>query len=387
MNSIDTDFLVVGGGIAGPAVAAALARHQYQVILLEKSADPIDTARGDHLQPFTLEILKTWGVYDELIKLGAEKRMGSIWLDQQDNPILDSPVKDLDIPFPYFLYLNHEKIGEGLLSVAARNPHFKMIRPIKNWWRNPDDNTIKVVATDGTEFVVNPKVIVGADGRNSRVRKTWSVDYTSHAYRCPIAVMFGSTGMKNDGNNLKVYLGKDTIVPVIPRTGGGCKVGVAIEKEMVREWRNASSDELSQRVKSLVPCLDLEDLVFADVYPPIHLTASQWVTENVILVGDACHAMHPARSQGMNITIRCVEALVSLLCDEDPNLENIPDILKTYEKMQRPSIDAMLEENHKKGLEFENLEASAITELRHGLGQVQSNPKALLAYSLSAAGY
>lgn len=81
MNTpLQTDVLIIGGGIAGPAVAAALRGRGLKTLLIERSAEPADTARGDHLQPRVCEVLDKWGVLPELFKAGAEKRLGSKWL-------------------------------------------------------------------------------------------------------------------------------------------------------------------------------------------------------------------------------------------------------------------------------------------------------------------
>ncbi|MEM7283112.1 MAG: NAD(P)/FAD-dependent oxidoreductase [Pseudomonadota bacterium] len=384
-NSVETDFLIVGGGIAGPAMAAALARYDYRVVLLEKSPDPIDTARGDHLQPFTIEILQRWGVYEHLLSLGAEKRRGAVWLDAQGNELLNSSMSELDIPFPYFLFLNHEKISQCLLEVAERNQNFSFVRPIRNWWRE-DDNKIRVVDGQGQEQFITAKVVVGADGRNSRVRKVWGIEYDAHAYEKPIAVMFGKHHEENTQRNLKIYLGQ-SIVPVIPRTGGGCKVGVPISKEAISEWKSSDANELNRRLVELVPCLKLSDLEFADVYPPVYLNAKQWTKDNAVLIGDACHAMHPARSQGMNITIRCVDGLVALIQDNDPGLGDVSETLAAYDAKYRPPVRQMLEENHKKGLEFENLDGDALAGFARSLAGIQQNDAARLAYGKDAAGY
>ena len=73
----DFDVAIIGGGIAGPAMACALAPTGWRVLLVERSAEPIDTARGDHLQPHTCEWLDEWGVLDSMWELGAEKRLGA----------------------------------------------------------------------------------------------------------------------------------------------------------------------------------------------------------------------------------------------------------------------------------------------------------------------
>ena len=57
MADINTEVLIIGGGVAGSAAACALSKKGYEVLLLEKSEKPQDTARGDRLQPAVCEIL------------------------------------------------------------------------------------------------------------------------------------------------------------------------------------------------------------------------------------------------------------------------------------------------------------------------------------------
>ena len=80
MADINTDVLIIGGGVAGSAAAYALSKKGYEVLLLEKSEKPQDTARGDHLQPAVCEILGKWDVLDNFFKNGAKKRAGSYGL-------------------------------------------------------------------------------------------------------------------------------------------------------------------------------------------------------------------------------------------------------------------------------------------------------------------
>ena len=70
---IKTDVLIIGGGVAGSAMASSLTNKGYRVVLLEKSEKPQDTARGDHIQPYVCEILNQWGVLDDFFAAGAKK--------------------------------------------------------------------------------------------------------------------------------------------------------------------------------------------------------------------------------------------------------------------------------------------------------------------------
>ncbi len=71
---LDCDLAIVGGSIAGPA----LADDGYRIVLIERRAEPLDTARGDHLQPITCEWLKRWGVLDAMWARGAERMRNAL---------------------------------------------------------------------------------------------------------------------------------------------------------------------------------------------------------------------------------------------------------------------------------------------------------------------
>ena len=37
----------------------------------------------------------------------------------------------LPIPHPYYLYLDHDKLGDVLLALAAQNPRYTLFRPAR----------------------------------------------------------------------------------------------------------------------------------------------------------------------------------------------------------------------------------------------------------------
>ncbi len=386
MDSIETDFLIVGGGVAGPALAAALATTDYRSVLIERSAAPADTARGDHLQPHTLEILERWGVLSNLFANGAEKRTGARWCRPCGDVVLDVTVAGLDIPHPYFAFLNHERISATLLDAAGRG-NSTLLRPVRGFTVTERTKTrivAEVTRGDGSAVQVTARVLAGADGRNSRVRRLMNCEVESHRYERPIAVLFGSRRDPGPDNALMAYFTAGGILAAIPRTGGGCKLGIAVAADELAGWRSAGGVELGARLTALAPGLDVDNVHYGGVYPPVHLHTDRWVEDNVILIGDACHAMHPARSQGMNLSIRCVDELVRHLPGGSGPLN---PALSAYEIACRPGIDTALEQNHRAGLEFDDPDPERLEAAATALAQIASNPEALQRYALASAGY
>ena len=387
-ESLDTDFLIVGAGIAGPAMAAALTARGYRSVILERSKRPPDTARGDHLQPRTLSILSRWGVLERLLLNGAERRETTRWLDRDGNVVLDAPVRDLDIEHPYFAFLNHERIAATLLQSALADPQLcTLIRPIRAWTltdRRADRVDVTVERHDAPPVAIRAQVLVGADGRKSRVRDLFDAGLTEHAYERPIVVLFAANEAPDPANPLIASFSDEGIVAVIPRTGAGLKIGIGATPKDVAAWRRASEEELCRRVRTLAPYLEFSVPRYAHVYPPVAIRTRRWVHENIVLIGDACHAMHPARSQGMNVTIRCIETLVDSL---PPPGDAFNPALAAFERQMQPVVGAILEANHQAGLEFDTVAPETHGAAAAALARIHANPDARRRYALRTAGY
>ena len=72
------DAVIVGAGIAGSALAIALARSGFSVILLEKSAVHVDRVRGEFIVPWGVAEARTLGILDLLEGAGANYTVRSV---------------------------------------------------------------------------------------------------------------------------------------------------------------------------------------------------------------------------------------------------------------------------------------------------------------------
>lgn len=65
------DVVIVGGGIAGGALAAVLARGGVAVAVLERDPVPIDRVRGEIMVPWGVAELQRLGLFDTLVAAGG----------------------------------------------------------------------------------------------------------------------------------------------------------------------------------------------------------------------------------------------------------------------------------------------------------------------------
>lgn len=380
------DVVIVGGGIAGPALACALAASQRRVVLIERSAEPPDTARGDHLQPVTCEWLAHWGVLDDMWAAGAERRLGSRYLTPQGDTVLDASIDQLDIPYPHYLYLNHEQISACLLAAAARNPNFELLRPATA--RLVDTGHHFEVAVD-SRYRLQASLVVAADGRHSRLRKAAGIDAETVAYRNPMLTFFAPRTLSDPRNEVRAYLAPQGVISVVPRTGGEWKIGWPVPLDELGFWRNADTRAQGERLAEMVPDLEGIEPRVCGVYPVAMINAAHWYTRNLVLIGDACHAMHPGLSQGMNIALRAVYQLAGLMADNAvwDGPDRLAGMLQKFESELRPQVDQRLAANHARGQEMDQLDPATIAGLQAGLAAVAADPALLESYRRRAAGY
>ncbi len=389
---LDCDIAIVGGGIAGPALAAALADSKYRIIMVERSTKPLDTVRGDQLQPATCEHLERWGVLDMLLARGAERRLGSRWKTAAGQLVLNARVDNLPIPHPYFLYLNHELISAVLLERAAQNPNFTLLRPGKGRVIkdavSPGEHGL-LVEHAGSTVTVNARCIAIADGRASPGRKALGIDAESYHYANPLLILFAPRNQADKRNDLQAFFTTAGMISAVPRSGGQWKIGFPLPRAVLNEWAGASTAELSRRISELVPALEGIQPRVAGVYPVAMVNAARWTDGNCVLLGDACHALHPGRSQGMNVAFSNVASLAETLQAHPWRNGNaaIMALLKDYETRQRPSIDARLANNHARGLEMDNLDTADLAHVQESMRQLADNPEQLQQYCMHAAGY
>jgi 2-polyprenyl-6-methoxyphenol hydroxylase-like FAD-dependent oxidoreductase len=168
------DVLIVGGGIGGSALATALARDGRDVVVLEQSDVYEDRVRGESMHAWGVLEARALGVEQTLVDAGG--RFCSTWmqyhLPDSAEPI---PVSMIAPDAPGSCNLRHPDACAALES-AARGAGARVhrgtrdldvtlgARPVVHW----SD------ASGGHE--VAPRIVVGADGRGSRVRQALGLE-------------------------------------------------------------------------------------------------------------------------------------------------------------------------------------------------------------------
>jgi 2-polyprenyl-6-methoxyphenol hydroxylase-like FAD-dependent oxidoreductase len=151
------------------------------------------------------------------------------------------------------------------------------------------------------------------------------------------------------------YAGDTGQLVIQQRMDGSIKVTMPVADEGIPWWKKSTSDDRKKIVGSIAPELSESELELAGFYPVRMIHAIDYAIGNVVLIGDAAHAIHPARGQGLNMGIASLKTLLPLIPspEEITNPEAVKSALTEYQRIQKPLNERIIARNHTAAMEME----------------------------------
>jgi len=313
VKSEHIDAAVVGGGIAGSALAAALAGDGYEVLLLERQTTYRDKVRG--------EVFNCWGV-EELLQLGLEKHIlkaGGTYIDRfvgfdetVDPEVALGRALHLDEMLPGIrgvLDVGHPEACEAL-ATAAEEAGARVVRGIGDVTVTAGPHPSVRYEHDDVEYEVPCRMVVGADGRTSTVRRQLGIGLN----QTPPNSLGG--GMLVEGldawpeNVTSIGTEGDLLYFVFPRAGARARLYLLHGVD--QKGRFSGPDRREQFLRAFqFSCIPGSEM-FATAtpsascafYPMNDAWADTPFATGGVLVGDAAGWSDPVIGQGLSIAMR-----------------------------------------------------------------------------------
>jgi 2-octaprenyl-6-methoxyphenol hydroxylase len=340
----DTDVLIVGRGLNGPALALALAEAGLTSIVIDATAPGSQRTDSFDGRAYALSLTSR----RMLAALG-------LWagLAAHAQPILSIKVSDGrpgEGASPLFLHFDHAEIEEGPMGhiiedrflrraigdAVAANSRISLLAPVEVTGQVAMPGHAAVTLADGR--TLTGRLLVGADGRTSAtaaragIRRTgWDYDQTSLV--CAI-----DHALPHDGIAHQFFTPSGPLA-ILPLPGNASSI---VWTETTARARAIMTLDNAGFLAALVPhfgsflgTIALSGLRHA--YPLGLSLANSFTAPRMALVGDAAHGIHPLAGQGLNLGFRDVAALAEVVSDAARRGEDFGSapVLDRYQRWRR----------------------------------------------------
>ncbi|NVK18632.1 MAG: UbiH/UbiF/VisC/COQ6 family ubiquinone biosynthesis hydroxylase [Methylocystaceae bacterium] len=312
---LDTDVLIIGGGLVGGLTAAALARAGVDVIVVD--ADDPETLLNAKYDGRCSAIARS--VHNAFVALDLWDLMESEAGIIEDIRVTDgkSPLflhfDSLDlvgVPFGYML--ENRTIRKALLKTLPEMDHATYLAPKRV--TKLDRSASEVNATLDDETSIKAKLVIGADGRGSWVRKSANIDITKWSYD-QTAIVCTVESEKPHLNVAQEHFRSTGPFAILPMPGHRSSIVWTETSRTAPVLIGLNEDdfqaELSERFGDYLG--DIKVVGPRWSYPLTLQFAKRSIDQRLALVGDASHGMHPVAGQGFNMGARDACAIAELV--------------------------------------------------------------------------
>ncbi|HEY3643718.1 MAG TPA: 2-octaprenyl-6-methoxyphenyl hydroxylase [Gammaproteobacteria bacterium] len=330
------DVLIVGGGLVGASLAAALAPLPLKVAVVEavpfgSRGQPSFDDRATALSQGSRRIFESMGVWSGMageaspirrIHVSDKGRLGATRLTAEE-----AGVDALGYVTPNRL------IGKTLMDFTADKDNIRLLAPAKLKAFSADATGVQAEIEAEQALSIKARLLIAADGAQSEIRAKLGVaaDRTDYAQTAIVCNLRMERPEPETAFERFADSGPLALLPM-----GGDKYGLV--------WVTESA--------SAPAILGLEDAAFAEQaaagfggrfgkfiqvgkrasYPLSMVRAQAQQAARTLIIGNAAHALHPVAAQGFNLSVRDVAMLAEVIADAQRDGHDLgaPEVLSRY---------------------------------------------------------
>jgi len=347
------DIVIVGGGMVGATMACLLAELPLSVALVDRGplqGDPIRAdqpfdARVSALTPQSCQLLADIGVWPDIARQRCcPYQQMHVW-DAEGTGSISFSARDIDQP----------ELGTIVENNAVLAALYQRIASIENLQLLPGCTISKLERTmgsDGSESAVlhtdtdtslQARLLIAADGANSPIRdmagfRTREWDYHHHAIVTTV-----KTELEHGFCARQRFLDSGPLA-FLPLSIDGneqqhCSIVWSLLPELAEEVMAQDDEEFRKRLAQAFEWR-LGEVLACDrrfSFPLRQRHAIDYVQDNIVLIGDAAHTIHPLAGQGVNLGLLDAAALANELEQGLASQRSLADS-KVLQRYQRARI-------------------------------------------------
>jgi 2-octaprenyl-6-methoxyphenol hydroxylase len=320
------DVAIVGGGMVGASLAAALTPLGLRVALVESvplqsESQPSFDERTTALSNGSRRILASMGVWDAVapeaapirrIHVSDQGRFGFARIDAAEEGVA-----------ALGFVLANRVLGAALWDRLARDPAITIFCParVNDITASADTVSLLVGADQQPPRTLRARLLVAADGANSAIRKALGIEATHWDYEQTAIITNVATRKFHDHVAYERFTNTGPLA-VLPLADGRCTVVWTLAPEVAEATMRLDDATFLARLQERFGFRlgRFTRVGRRHAYPLALTRAEERVGQRVVIIGNAAQGLHPIAGQGFNLGLRDVATLAEVIADSPVTL-------------------------------------------------------------------
>ncbi len=305
------EIAIVGGGLTGLPLALALRRSGIEATLIEAKPQGFRAEAGGRVLALALgsvRFLEGVGVWSRLnpppfpirhIDISDQGHFGKGRLDCGE------------MGLPAFGWTTTASSLEQAMEEAAEKAGIEIFQPAEVVAFERGFRVARLTLNDGR--VIEAKLVVAADGDQSKLRRLAGIGVSVRDYR-QVAVVSTIRSEVDPGETAFERFTPEGPLALLPVAKGTFSlIWTGRNRGLLRSDRSAFRQALQQVFGWRLG--RLEEMGRRIAFPLKRVLAHRLFDERLVLIGNAAHRLHPVAGQGLNLGLRDVMVLAERLED------------------------------------------------------------------------
>lgn len=336
------DVVVVGAGMTGAAAALGFAQEGMRVALLEK-AQPAAFApqsapdvRISAISRASVELLEQLGAWQHVKAMrSAPYRQLETWEEPESNVVFDA--QSLGLPELGFMVENRV-LQLALWQECEKYSNLDLVCPARliNLYQPKSQEEWILALDDGR--ALQAKLVIGADGANSQVRKMAGIGSRGWQYRQSCMLISIQTQQSQQDKTWQQFFPSGPRA-FLPLYDNWASLVWYDSPAKIRRLQGMSMEQLTGAISEAFPeRLGPVTAIASGAFLLTRHHARRYVIDGLALIGDAAHTINPLAGQGVNLGYRDVDALLKEVIYAREYIQpwHSLDVLKRYQRRRLP---------------------------------------------------
>ncbi len=318
------DIAVIGAGIVGSCAALSLARAGYRVALVEAHEPKAWSQAPPDLRVVALandnrKLLENCGVWEKI----AARRIQAytdmrVWDAAAGNELHLSASQQAQ----EFLgtIIENNNIADALWQAIKQENRIQCFCPDK-LESIEQENSVTIKLNSGD--VIKAGLILGADGASSKVRELLGLQLDKKDYGQRGIVAYVNTEFEHQNTAWQRFLATGPLA-FLPYSDGRCSIVWTLPNDEAERLLHCDEETFCRELTRAFDARlgNVTEVSQRATFPLQRQLSKQMLVGRIALIGDAAHTVHPLAGQGVNLGLRDVAAMLSLLSEAKFSTEN-----------------------------------------------------------------